>query len=221
MNCNEVRELLPAYVLGALDGDEVEVVEAHLRAGHEHDDELLRLRTTVFALDRFADERSLEAPQAVRQPRLAWPRGLMARKLNGLNFASPRRMAVAAAVALAIVGLGWMLAGQTGGSDAWYFSLALQGPRGEMMALTGTTSQASVSVVMAGLERLPPDRVYQIWAIRDGTWLKVGACNTNQEGGWKGEFPFKIRSGERIALTVEPAEGSNFPTSVPVLISSS
>ena len=47
MNCEQARELLPAYLLGALDVDETREVEAHLRAGHEHDDELVELRATV------------------------------------------------------------------------------------------------------------------------------------------------------------------------------
>ena len=60
MNCEQARELRPAYALGALEPDETRDVEAHLRAGHEHDEELVELRATVFALDRFADAQALE-----------------------------------------------------------------------------------------------------------------------------------------------------------------
>ena len=53
MNCEDIRELLPAYVLGALEHEEHDMVEDHLRLGREHDQELAELRATVFAMDRF------------------------------------------------------------------------------------------------------------------------------------------------------------------------
>ena len=52
MNCYEVSELLPAYALGALEPDEVKLIEVHLNQGQDHDEELLELRMTLFALDR-------------------------------------------------------------------------------------------------------------------------------------------------------------------------
>ena len=70
MNCEEISELLPAYVLGALDPDEIEAIEAHLRAGHEHDAELVDLRATVFAMDRY-QEAIAPAPSARLSERIA------------------------------------------------------------------------------------------------------------------------------------------------------
>ena len=72
---------------------------------------------------------------------------------------------------------------------------------------------------MSGFDRLDAGRVYQLWAIRDGTWSRIGMCNPHEDRTWSGEFPFAIRSGEQIALTIEPAGGSDAPTSPPVLLS--
>jgi anti-sigma-K factor RskA len=221
MNCNETRELLPAYVLGALEDDELAEVEAHLRAGHEHDDELGELRATVFALDRYADPESLEEParpvELARPPRSGSAIGTG----KARPFASQPawRYAMAAAAAIAIFAAGWLVAGSGsgGGQDV---SLALQGAGGQTVSLSGNTSDDRVAVTMAGFAPLPSDSVYQFWAIRGDTWVRIGVCHPDASGGWKGEFPFAIRSGERIALTVEPAGGSDTPTSAPVLISS-
>ena len=218
MNCEDVRELLPAYVLGALDREELEAVEVHLRTGREHDDELVELRATVFALDRFVEEQDLSVPQAApRQPLKLPSSGLL-----GRISAAPYWGAVAAAVVLlAVFAAGWFVADLTRGGGGQEVSLLLQGPKGELLSLNGHTSRESVKVTMAGLARLSNDRAYQLWAVRDGNWQQIGLCNTNAEGGWKGEFAFRVREGERIALTVEPATGSLTPSSEPILISSS
>jgi anti-sigma-K factor RskA len=223
MNCEEVSELLPAYVLGALDGDEVDAVEAHLRTGHEHDDELAELRLTVFALDRFADERSLEVANAPRRswlPRLISPTGWQG-PMSWLASLPARRVAMAAAVVLAVFASGWFVARVTGGHTGQNVSVLVQGAGGEAVSLNAATSQDNVRVTMAGLQRLPSDRVYQMWAIRHGEWLRIGICNTDAQGAWQGKFPFTISPGDRVAVTVEPSGGSEHPTSTPLLISNS
>jgi anti-sigma-K factor RskA len=223
MNCEEVRELLPAYVLGALENAEVNEVEAHLRSGHEHDDELAELRLTVFALDRFADEASLEVAEAPRRERLA----LLQRPKEWLRSASSLAsrpawgLALAAVIVLAVFASGWLVARMTEGGSGQNVSLLVQGPGGETVSLDGGSSQENVRVTMGGLQRLPSGRVYELWAIRNGDWMRIGVCNTDAEGAWRGKFPFTISPGDRIAVTVEPAGGSNGPTSTPLLISNS
>jgi len=108
MNCEKVRELLPAYVMSALDRDELNEVEAHLSAGHEHDDELVELRATVFALDLYADVRSLERSEAAERPRESREAAPTRRTgLFGWILSGPvPRMAAAAAVVLAVFASG-------------------------------------------------------------------------------------------------------------------
>jgi anti-sigma-K factor RskA len=223
MNCEEVRELLPAYVLGVLDREEVDVLEIHLRSGHEHDEELVELRATVFALDRFADERSLdvagERGQALPAHR---PKRLGGRALpSWLAFDQAWHVAIAAIVVLAVFGTGWFVGHITGDRDEQDVTVLVRGPGGKLLSLSGGTAQDDVAVTMAGFEMLPSDRVYQLWAIRDGEWLRIGVCNPKDDGRWQGEFPFRLKSGEQIALTVEPAGGSEQPTSEPLLRSRS
>lgn len=236
MNCSEVRELLPAYVLGALEAGETDELEAHLRSGREHDDELVELRATVFALDRFADAESLDEPAHPTElrPTGARPRAVAGPRPIGAIMSSPRlrhavavlrmqpdRLALAAAAAIAIFAAGWFIANGTGSGTQHDVSLAIQGPAGQTLSLTGKTSHERVAVTMTGFERLPPDHVYQLWAIRSDTWVRIGLCNPKPDGSWMGEFPFAIRPGERIAVTVEPAGGSENPSSAPLLISTS
>jgi anti-sigma-K factor RskA len=223
MNCAEVNELLPAYVLGALEQDEVEALEAHLVSGNEHDDDLVELRATVFAMDRFADERSVDVVSTSAPAR---DERKVSQRRWGLSttwLALPQawRVALAAVVLLALFGGGWLGGRLTGEQAAQEVTLNVQGSGGQILSLNGETSEDHVTVMMAGLQRLPSDQVYQLWAVRGEEWVRIGTCNTNAEGGWKGDFPFQVQSGERIALTVEPAGGSERPTSEPLLISNS
>lgn len=214
MNCDEVRELLPAYVLGALDADDLAAVEAHLRAGDEHEDELVELRATVIALDRFAGDPDLDVSFD------AMPRG---GGQPGAIHRIPRpavwQIAIAAMVLIAVFGAGWLAADLTGKGQE--VSILIQGAGGEYMVLEGASSNTSVTVTMEGFERLSDSKAYQVWAVRDGQWLRIGVCNTNDNGWWHGDFAFRVQPGEQIALTVEPEGGSQMPTSEPLLISSS
>ena len=221
MNCEEVRELLPAYVLGALEDEEVEELEAHLRLGSEHEDELADLRLTVFALDRFADERSLEAADARQRQRISgWGWLSRLRPRTNLPAALPAwRPAFATLVLLAVFAGGWAVAQISRGPAEQNVSLLIQGAGGQAVSLNGASSQKDVRVTMAGLPRLPSERVYQIWAIRDGAWMRIGVCNTDAQGAWQGTFGFRISPGDGLAVTVEPKGGSERPTSAPILTS--
>lgn len=222
MNCEEVRELLPAYASGILEESEMRAVEEHLRGGSEHDEELMELRASLFALDRFADEEVIEAAIMVPSPpthaRLtagpSWP----GRKLRALSA----WRALAAAVALAVVfGSGWLLHEFTlGEPNREVFYYLLEGAEGKVVSLSGVTGAETVTVTMTGIERLSSDHVYQVWAVRDGRWLSIGICNTSPEGRWVGDFTFAMRSDEWIALTIERIGGSLVPTSEPIIQSS-
>lgn len=218
MDCDELRELLPAYVLGALDAEELAAVEEHLRAGREHDDELVELRATVFALDRLVGDVATSGMRVTDVPRDRGRRAHLAGMGRFSRIASSRvgRGIAAAVVVLLTFGAGWF-GGQLLTGEGQAFSYAVQGQNGRLVELSGETSEDSVTVWMAGFERLPPEREYQIWAIRDGKWLSIGVCNTNAEGRWRGEFAFSAQPDEQFALTIEPAGGSPRPTSEPIL----
>lgn len=224
MNCNEVQELLPAYVLGALEADETREVEAHLRSGREHDDELVELRATAFALDRFADEESLDEPAAPLELRPTVARRSAAagpRAIRTIMTSRRLRLVLAAAAVIAIFAAGWAVANVTTGGTHNNVSLAIQGPAGRTLSLTGTTGDERVAVTMTGFDRLPSDHVYQLWAIRNGAWVRIGVCNPAPDRTWTGQFPFAIKDRERVAVTVEPAGGSQNPSTAPLLISAS
>lgn len=212
MNCDEVRDLLPAYVLGALDAEELEAVEEHLRAGSEHEEELVELRATVFALDRFGDE--LEPSESFEAATLAIDGSRGGRRIQGI----PAWLLGAAAVVLvAVFGAGWLASELLGsGQD---LSIQIYGTEGRHLFIDGTSGDETVTVTMAGFDMLPEAQAYQLWAIRDGEWQTIGVCNTNERGWWKGDFAFEVQSGEQVAVTVEPTSGSEKPTSEPVLIS--
>ncbi len=181
MSCDEISELLPAYVLGALDAEELQAVEAHLRDGREHDEELVELRATVFALDRFGEDLAPDAgPQSISSA-----------------AESSRRVRI-------------------GRPPVW---LEVQGAAGRYLVLDGSSSAETVTVTMAGFDRLSDEQAYQLWAIRDGEWQPIGNCNTNPQGWWRGDFVFTVQAGEQVAVTVEPTGGSSTPTSERIFIS--
>jgi anti-sigma-K factor RskA len=214
MNCDDVSEMLPAYVLGALDADDLEAVEAHLRAGREHDEEIVELRATVIALDRFAGEPNLDVSFSAT-PRQAG----QSESIRRIPRPAVWQIAAAAVVLIAVFGAGWLAADLTGKGQE--VSILIQGADGEYVALKGASTETSVTVTMEGFAKLSDGQAYQVWAIRDGQWLRIGVCNTNDNGWWHGDFAFSVQPDEQIALTVEPEGGSQTPTSEPLLTSSS
>ncbi len=212
MSCDEISELLPAYVLGALDAEELQAVEAHLRDGREHDEELVELRATVFALDRFGEDLAPDAgPQSISSAAESSRRVRIGRPPVWLA-------AIAAAVVLAVFGAGWLIGDLIDGSGR-EVSIEVEGAAGRYLVLDGSSSAETVTVTMAGFDRLSDEQAYQLWAIRDGEWQPIGNCNTNPQGWWRGDFVFTVQAGEQVAVTVEPTGGSSTPTSEPIFIS--
>ncbi len=225
MSCEEIRELLPAYALGLLDGEETGAVEAHLRDCRGHDAELVELRATSFALEMLDEDIAFSPALEAGVRRIA------ATPPGGRRIAATPRwwLAAAAVVALfAVFGGGWLSHAYFEDSDSppaavaeVRYAYALQGADGEFVSFTGLEGSDRVTVTMAGLERLTDGRLYRLWAIRDGQWVRIGQCNTNQQGGWVGDFAFSLGADEEVAVTIEVPSADPQPRGIPILRSSS
>lgn len=110
------------------------------------------------------------------------------------------------------------------------------GPDAAVHGLTGTgvlpTGRARVFLDPATgrailfayeLPLLPPDTVYELWAITDGTPRAAGVFTPGPDGRARLEIADArlLADVDELAVTVEPAPGTDAPTSDPVLLSSS
>ncbi|WP_210728787.1 anti-sigma factor, partial [Cellulomonas septica] len=68
-------------------------------------------------------------------------------------------------------------------------------------------------------ENLPDpddDRVYQLWVVREGQPLSAGVMTSDD--GTVRQFADDFAPGDALAVTVEPAGGSEQPTSDPIVV---
>lgn len=72
------------------------------------------------------------------------------------------------------------------------------------------------AVVVDGLPALDGDRVYQVWAMRDGVPVPAGFLDAGGASG--AELLEDYRAGDGVALSVEPAGGSEQPTTTPLVV---
>ncbi|WP_225755018.1 anti-sigma factor [Actinotalea sp. Marseille-Q4924] len=77
-------------------------------------------------------------------------------------------------------------------------------------------TEARGAVVVEDLPDLADDRVYQVWAMRDGTPVPAGFLDT--DGASASEVLEDYRAGDGVALSVEPAGGSEQPTTTPLVV---
>lgn len=212
MSCEELRDQLAAYAAGALEADETAAVESHLRRCREHDEELVELRATALALATLVVDVGPSPALAGRIDRLTEQAPPVAGGGRWRRWLLP----AAAVLLLAVFAGGWLAGAMSGDTGAERYSYALRGPGETVVRFSGRLGQAPMTVSMAGIPRLPPERSYQLWAIQDGEWLSVGTYNTNAQGEWRGAFEFALEGDDEIAITVEPAGGSERPSSEPV-----
>ena len=221
MNCDEVRELLPAYALDVLTEAERAAVREHLD-GCELHPELAALNSTAEALAGLADD--LEAPAELRTRVLALAAGTPEARLAPApaRLQTRRRRllpvwALAAVLAAFAVGLAWW--GST--REAQAPSLVTR----TVITIAGpavgrfTYDQESRELVFEvdSLPAPPPGMTYQLWLVRGSTPVSLGTFDPSAEGHGEVRVETPLATGETLAVSVEPAGGSPAPTSQPFL----
>jgi anti-sigma-K factor RskA len=209
-----VHGLTAGYALDALDDAEQRAYEQHLARCEQCQAELAAFSSVAGAL-AFAAEPAT-APPALRERILETAR---AERPNVVPLRprtrSNRVVGIVAAVAsvAAIVGL-----------VAWNLSLHNRlGREQTALALKGASGSVVVSanghgtLTVAALRPAAPGKTYEAWVIRDGKATPAGLFRGGQTSVV--HLTKRVPHGALIGITVEPAGGSQQPTSNPIVTS--
>lgn len=242
MTCQAVDELAGSFALGAVERDEEEVVAAHLASCDQPHREI---RESMGAGELLATSLEPVAPPAALRDRLmatleripqahrplvpapSPPTG----RAGWLDWLSPRLarpLALAAVVALLAVGA-WNLGlqSQIGQRDAALRAVASAIANGQAaFRVDGSagrgyvvdTPGAGAALVVADLQRLPADRLYELWLIdASGAPVAVGTFNPTEAAVAVVSLERDLGGYATFAVTVE-AERVAKPSGSPVMI---
>lgn len=239
MDCATVDEAAGAFVLGALEQDEVEAIRRHLATCTRGHPELAELGGVVPYLALVAEP--LEPSDDVRRRIFEQLSGHASRRpvASGRpGFGSGRvRWAAFALVAALMLGIGGaaLLLGRIGDTGAYAAqeaaAAALAAQPGSrsldlVPAATGGPSGTAVVgadghgiVLLHGLPATTGRQVFEVWLIASdsGAPAPAGPLNTTADGrGWLETLAG--RGGLTVAITREPGPGATTPT-LPILAS--
>jgi hypothetical protein len=235
-------ELAGLYVLDALDPAERAQVDAHLASCAEAHDEFAEVGAVVPALATLADP--VGAPATLKNKVMAdYRAGAGVPVWEPASAAVPMRparpswlgwAATAAAVLLIAVTAGWAYVAQSNAAldeqRAQMIARAIDvmaAPGSSVATLEGSATAAGASgfaafgadgagyIVLVDMPVAPTGTTYQTWYIADGVPASAGLLSVDRHG--YAVMALTGRPGTQvIALTVEPAGGSEQPTSDPV-----
>jgi anti-sigma-K factor RskA len=224
MNCEEIRDLLAAFVFGTLAADEEASVRSHIEHCREHDVEIAELRQTTSEMASSVDAK-VPPPDLKRRVMEHARRnsipviGLAELPRRRTWFGLPRVVSTPIAAALVVV-IGvmavWNVTLQTT-YDPERFTHYYWGNDNDWMRVETVLGESGADVSLGGIDRLDESQLYHLWTTRGETVLLVGAFNVNPEGKWAGEFEFTFFDGDRLWITAEPVSGSEQPTGEAVL----
>ena len=80
-----------------------------------------------------------------------------------------------------------------------------------------SAARRQLAVVTSGLPALPPGQVYQLWLIGKTKTTSAGLLPPAQAGQTPPVLASGVVKGDTLGLTVEPAPGSDQPTTEPIL----
>jgi anti-sigma-K factor RskA len=219
------RELLPDYVLGLLSEKEKQEVEGYLASSSAARAELIRLQKTLVKLSESIPEQTPQTSFASIQQRLKQPITLEPSppRYSGWakQFREWRNYALAASVALAIVGFSWALQlqkqlGQTQ-TESYRINywLAHDNVRVAMLKPAYETSDVENygSLILLEDGRClfvmkydpPPGKSYQVWGQKDNQRTSLAVSQTRL-------IEVTYTDYEVIDISLEPYGGSLEPT---------
>jgi len=240
----DLHQLSGVYAVGALDEQERERFERHLRHCQACSNEVRGLRE---AATRMGLASAAQPPQLMREavlgraartrqlPPVADPRRRRSRQTRPRGWQGgwmpPAAVGLAAACVAVIVVLAVSLASTQrqlsavrGEQSAVTAVLSAPGARlaSATTSVGGTTTVVvswrlhKVIVTMAGLPALPTSRVYQLWVLSPAQARSAGLAGT--AGSAPPVLASGVRRGDRIGVTVEPAGGTRQPTTKPIVV---
>lgn len=220
-----LHELTAAYALDALDGAELLEYEDHLGTCERCRADLVSLSEAAGSLAYAVD--APEPPVALRGRILDAAR---AERTNVVpirrSWIAPVSAVTAVAAAAAAIGVGlWAhslsgsLSQERSARSAQQEALRLVGdPTASRMALDGTpgalivASGGRAAVIVASLPAPQAGKTYEAWVIEQGT-PRMAALFTGGAGPVVVRLSRPVPRGAVVAATIEPAGGSEAPTS--------
>jgi anti-sigma-K factor RskA len=220
----DLHTLSGAYALNALSEDEARQFDRHLEecpACREEVRELQAAAAKMGAAEALAPPPALKArvlAAADQLPQLP-PRVTRLESVRKRHW-SAKLVAAAAAVILAVSGGVAVFESQRGDDQSVVVAQVFQA--GDAHTKTVQTGHGSVTVATSadlgrmavrtdGLRALSGKRVYQLWAVHGGTPTSAGVIEDLKAGAAMA-MPSE---GTTVAITVEPAGGSEQPTTAP------
>ena len=249
----ELRELLAAYALDAVDDVERRAVERFVAQDESAATELASLRATAAELGAAGPAHSdlpaglrasvLDGITRTRQERPSTSDPSLPTAWAGTHAPERRtrvtqrglRLAVAAAALVAVAlpsGVAWQQHDRAVQAEqravqaeqrAEVLDDVLADPGAQVLRSDVAGGGEAVAILtderallmVDGLPRLEADRIYQLWAMRDGVPVPAGMLGA---GGTVHALAEDYQPGDGLAVSVEPQGGSEQPTTTPVLL---
>lgn len=241
------RSLTGAYALDAVSDEERAVLEEHLSTSEATRNEVTELQDTAVLLGLAttpvtpsADLRARLMAQVAQTPQLA-PVGAAAAAIapTRVELKTQQRWfsrtaiaitAAAAAVAI-IIGGGIVIANLNDGSQnpiqadgITIIRAADDAQQVEAAVATGGTATlvwsgelAQAALIADGMNPLSDDQVYELWYIGEGGPRAAGTFTVDENGSVQQVLEGDMRAGDLVGITIEPAGGSEQPTSEPIV----
>lgn len=224
-NHEEMKDLVAAYVLGAVPPSEVSFVRSHIMSCEEcmaeADDysavasELALAVTPVPLPKNFADavvEKAI-GPRVSAAPERRWRFSLM-----------PALAAAAVLIAFAVMTTQVVQTRQELQDQGQVVSALLRGDNALDLSGSGAVAKMvptkdGALFVASGLQAAPENHAYQLWLLKDGQPESVAVFN-DEDGVVLIESEFDISGYDSAAVTLEPAGGSATPSDTVVLSAS-
>ena len=243
----DLHALAGAYALDALDGAERDRFERHLRGCRACESEVRGFAATATALAMATaaepppglKQRVLAAAAVTRQspPAVAGARGAARRRRP--RASAPRR-AWLPRLALSAAAAGLVAAAVLGGVTVWTqhqlttaqaenqaIAAVLAAPdaqiasartsAGGIATVVASHSAGSIVFTSAGLQALPPSKVYELWFLGK-TARPAGLLPPARAGRTAPVLAAGLAVGDKVGVTVEPAGGSSSPTTTPIVV---